>query len=448
MKSLPIPINKGTNPALDEQVSFPRLKNGFVGPEAVYLRPAIEQTNSFSNALAIHQSTFEDRTIVVTKRQVFVIDNKGIQSKVGDILPSLEFVRLDENSQNQITIVNGGGAWVLDQRNSNLFVQLNSTDNGFDLDNPVDVHVLNTFTIIVGGTDQKWIISNANNALNYDAQDIVVTDNSLGKLSGVRSIDNNLFIFGTNGNQRWVPSIERLPSDAPFSQDPNYRDDFGAISTASLKTGNNVIYFLDKESSVRALASNSARSVSLMSEGQAEFTLKQGDISKTYGSYYYFRGNYFYQLSFEKNSLVFCLSSKTWSESDLIFRDYDGQALLEDGVYDLTQDYSKEWLSVELTAPYMNFTITDPMDRVTLHAVFLNVTQGKENVVKGSRVDLQLSKDNVCYGNRVSRDLAPQAERLRQLRWHLNVANNAFAYRLTLHLKSDISIISALAFIE
>ena len=67
--------------------------------------------------------------------------------------------------------------------------------HGFDIDHPMDVTSLDTFLIVVGGVDKRWIVSNANDALTWAANEVIETDVRVGDLIGVEQLDNNLFIF-------------------------------------------------------------------------------------------------------------------------------------------------------------------------------------------------------------------------------------------------------------
>ena len=434
------PIAVGTLPATDPQVNNPRLKAAFVNKDGqIQLFPNIKKLFDFNELQAIFKSTFKDRIIVATERNVFYVEN-GATIFAGDILGSSFETRIDENQQNQVTIVNGAGAWVFEQRTGS-FTQLTAAGNGFDIENPVDVCVLNTFTTVVGGSDKKWIISEANNALVYNANEIIVTDDSLGNLTGCRDLDNNLFIFGQGGVQRWVPSTERLPTDFPFTQDPTYRDQYGCVATATLISANNVLFYLSSNGQIRYRTPQGKRTIS--NDG-IERIITTFNSDKAFGSYFYHKGYYLYFISFvdNDNGFVYCPMSNKWSENDDKWLGFSDFVALEDGVYELSSDFS-DGQEVVIQSPFVYPKSPDLEVRAVLAAVYLEITQGKAGVNSRQTCFLQLSKDNIVYGNRVSRDLSPVGERLFQFRWYMNFTNTGFALRFTLELKDDIVITRA-----
>lgn len=454
------PINLGTLPAIDTQVNNPRLRGAFVNRDAqVQLLPNIKKRYNFQNARDVLQSTFNNRQIVATQREVFYIENENVV-KVGEITSTAFPVRMDENTQNEVTIVNGAGAWVFQQRTGG-FSKLDSANNGFSLLNPVDVCVLNTITIIVGGTDRQWQVSEANNAIQYDGQLVVVTDNSMGELSGCEDLNNNLYIFGTGGVQRWVPSIERLPTDFPFTEDPTYRDDFGCISTGSLLAENNEIFYLSSNGQIRRMDTAGNRST-ITNDGIENIIANYFNPSNSFGAYFYHKGYYLYSLSFpdNKNTFVYCPLAQKWSESDDLWLGFAapkrsiqtgssmplaGSVLLTDGVYELTSDYTDRFHELIIQTPYVYPQPPKPYNRVTIGTVYLELTQGKGVSADPQPCWLQMTKDNVVYGNRVKRFLSPTAKRLQQLRWFSNVSNNAIGLRFILQLKQEILITRAYA---
>lgn len=435
----PLPIHIGTLPATDLQVNRAQLRGGFVNSEnEIQLFPHLTKEHDFVDVRAILSSTFNDRVIVATQNEVFYIQEGSI-NKVGDIISTTFPVRMAENAQNEVTIVNGAGAWVFNQ-NTTGFSKLNSASNGFDLDNPVDVTVLNTITIVVGGTDKEWIVSEANNAVQYAAQEVKETDENMRHLTGVRALDNNLFIFGEGGVQRWVPATERLPTDFPFSEDPTYRDEYGCVATGSLVSENNQIYYLTASGQIRMMTPQGAMTIT--NDGIETLINEYSDKEMAYGSYFYHQGYYLYQITFEtaKNAFVFCPLSKKWSESDDLIRGYNDQPILKDGVYNFDADYTTEYKTLSLTTPYIKPNPTDMTKRVKLGLVLLEITQGKNESADPQFCFLQISRDNVLFGNRVKKQFSPVGKRVFQFRWYVNLAHNAFTLRFELQTKQDITL--------
>ena len=447
---LDIPISMGSLPSVDLQVNNPRLRNAFVNDkEEVQLLPNIAEIVALGNTRAILKSSYRDRWIIATFSEIFYLEN-DVLTKVGDITYSTAAVRMDENLQNQVGIANGSGAWVYSQRTP-AFEKLDNT-NGFTLSNPTDVTVLDTIMVFTGGDDKAWIVSEADNALVYNANQVIPGDTRMGRLVGVRALDNNLFIFGEGAVQRWLPDIQRLPISFPFTEDPSYRDEYGCKSTASLLSQNNEIYYLTSNGQIRLMKSSGFEIIT--NDGISNIINQYSDQASAFGSYYYHKGAYLYHLSFPdtETSWIYHHTSKKWSESDEliigsdeIFISQDQLVITKDGVYQLTSDYSDGYWEVVIQTPYMDFSHNAPAQRSILNNVLLLVTQGKSALSGDQICDLQLSKDNILYGNRVRRRFGGVAQRLRQLRWYMNYTNTHFSMRFIFQLKEDITIKNAKA---
>ncbi len=439
-----LPIDTGTLPAVDPQVSNPRLRGAFVNPKKeIQLLPHLTLNRSVPGIQAIFKSTFNDRIIYATQSEVFYIENDNV-NKAGDIISASAPIRMDENTQNQVVIVNGSGAWVFNQRTTG-FSQLTAAANGFDIDNPVDVAVLDTFMVVVGGKDRKWIASNANDATTYDANTVITTDNTMGDLTGVQDLDNNLFIFGERGVQRWIPGIERTPNSLPFSQDPTFRDEYGCVSTGSLLSQNNELFYLSQDGQIRMMTAQGANTIS--NDGIENIINSYTDVKFSKGSYWYHKGHFLYQLTFEPNTnaFVYCSKAQKWSESgdnDLI-TGFSEFAIQSDGIYELDTNYADAYKKVVIQTPYIKPKLNDLSQRPTLGSVFLEMTQGKNGSPEVQSCFLQVSKDNILYGNRVRRLLSKVGNRLFQLRWYMNIANTGFTMRFELQLRQDVVIQTA-----
>lgn len=396
----PIPINLGTQPAVDLQVNNPRLKGAFVNPkDQIQLLPNTLQTLELGDLRAVFASSFQNigRLILATSEDVFYLES-GNLVEVGTIAHTSFAIRIAENAQGQIVIVNGIEAWVFDQP-TNTFFQL-TVDNGFDLTQPRDVTSLNTFLIIVGGDEKKWIVSNANDATQWQANEVQETDSKLGDLIGVESLDNNLFIFGVGGVERWVPAIERVPNSFPFSQDPTYQDEYGLVSTASLISQNNELFYLSEFGRIRYMTPTNKRTIT--NDGIEEIINNYVDKDKAFGSYWFHKGHYLYQLTFEteKNAFVYCPAANKFSESSDLIIGYSTVPIKEDGVYVFNNDYTQNFTEILIQTPYIKPKYTDLRERTALNCVILEMTQGKATDLPNQTCFLSLSKDNVLYGNR------------------------------------------------
>jgi len=443
----PINISQGTLPNTDIQVSNPRLKEAFVTAEShIQPLPNLTQEIALSDVRAVYRSTITSDLFAVASGDFLKID--GSQAvNIASIGQTNLAIRIAENAQGQIVIVDGVRAYAYDQ-NSQSFEVL-GLQNGFDFTEAVDVTELNTFIIIVGkiGQESRWIVSTANNAFTYNGQEVVLTDNSLGELTGVEHWNNNLFIFGLQGVQRWIPSIERTTFDFPFSQDPSFRDELGCISTASLVSENNRMFFLTENGQVKVYDKEKGQGI-ITNDG-LEKLFTSYNTAKAQGSYFYFEGYYFYILSFinDNISFVYCPKTNKWSETNQLWVGYQtrsvrGDVALKDGIYSLTDDYSGgKQITIQTDYFYLSKQLTD---RAILSEIILNITQGKGETNKTEKAFLSISKDNILYGNSVSRNLSKTAERLRQLKWNHTVSNYGVSLRFELSIFTNLTIINCL----
>jgi hypothetical protein len=438
----PIEINTGTLPSVDKQINNSKLLGAFLNEKSeIQLLPNSTQTQALADTRVIFQSSFNDRLILSTNDDIYYIEN-GLLVEVGTIIHSSFAVRMAENQQGQVCIVNGVGAWIFNQ-SANTLLKLDSDNNGFDIDNPTDVTSLDTSLIVTGGTDKRWIVSAANDAITWAANEVVETDVRVGNLIGVESLDNNLYIFGEGGVQRWIPSIERVPNSFPFSQDPTYQDSYGLNSTASLVSQNNELFYLSNDGEIRHMTPQGKRTIS--NDGIQSIINGYKDTDKAYGSYYYYKGNHLYQLTFEtdKNCFIYCSEAGKFSESDDLIIGFDTNPIKSDGVYKFNTDYSESFKNVVIQTPYIIPKNNDLTQRAVLGAVIFEATQGKETPVENQSCFLSISKDNIVYGNDVRRTFSKVGERLFQFRWYMNYVNTGFSFRFTFKVKNDITLLRA-----
>lgn len=449
-----VPINLGSAPQIDTQVSYPRLRNGFVGGSAIYFLPQFEEILSLIGAQAIHFTSFNDQYVVVSKTAIYYFNGTAL-TLIASITQTISAIQVTENRDHQIIIVNGTFAYVFSQKTS-ILTTLGATQ-GFDITNPVDVLVLNTFTIIAGGTDKKWSVSSPNNALIWAANDIVVTDENFGELSGLGEADNNLFVFGEFSVQRWVPAIERTIYDFPFSQDPNFRQQYGAISTASIVSQDNAVYYLSNDNHVRKISNNQVKR--LTTPGIALQIEVCNNTRESVGTSYFHKGTYFYHLSLSTESWVFNLDNNTWSESDLFLQDVSIQkfvstittsnvstfALQQDRIGKLGLFLQTQKGNLLLQTSRINFSRSAPFPRITLRQVVAILSQGNESHPDLQIADLAVSMDNLLFGNNVRVALAKAGKRVVQARWFMNLNGTSFTFRFLFVTNFDIGIESVVS---
>ena len=436
--------NKGSNPDINTRNNNPRLRNMYVSSTGTLERsPSLEVISSIDGVVAVKKTNYKQGAyLVATSGQLLRVDSSGSTAPLMKINTSGDPVRIDENVQNQVIVTTGANAYVFNQR-TGLKTTLGANE-GFALTNPIDVIVINTFAIIIGGTDKQWYVSNADNAISFDSNNIKETDESLGDLVGCAQEDNNLFIFGKYGIQRWQPSIERTQYDFPFTQDSDFKVKTGALSTSSIQSNESGTYFLASNFSICALMQQSI--VSLSSPG---ITKEISSYQKQYfskGSVYHHDGHYFYQISFpdDGNSWTYCFESKTFSESDDIIIAatdslIDGFSVVavDSGINSLVppNDYSLcLWQSeVQLVN---NDTGSE---RQALSSIKLDMTQGLSQSPSPQKIELQVSLDNLRWSNVITRDIGKVGKTRQSIVWRMNVLSDQFTYRIRYYGNLDVS---------
>ena len=106
MRKLNINIALGSNPAIDPQINNPRLMNGYVtAANHLGLLPALTQQFDLSDSIFYLASSYKNRTIVAAGSNIYYIEN-GILESVAVLSGNFSFVRMSENTQNEVCIVN------------------------------------------------------------------------------------------------------------------------------------------------------------------------------------------------------------------------------------------------------------------------------------------------------------------------------------------------------
>jgi hypothetical protein len=446
---LEIPINKGSQPNWITRLGGAENKgiygnfNMFVGESGFcYSTPRlnpIAPNSPLLNIRAIWYTPFDGGSyIVVTSNTVFRVFTTGVYNIISNIVFSNLAVQMDENIQNQITLVDGLSAYVIDQRNA-TFVKLNQTANGFNLTAPISVVVINTFTIVLDGATNSWIVSSPNNALVYPPLTTVPTiESQLTQAISLETLDNNLYIFGTTGIERWEPNLNTNTYAFAFIRDNNFRVDFGAISTNCVIRGsagsNSRIYFLSSQYVPMALTTSGLQRLPEKGNqtGIARILSEYPDVDLGLGSFYSWSGNYFYQLTFPQTGIawVYAQNSETWSQSDdLIVSASPATEIVatQDGLFSL---------SFNRIAKHRRFQsprITNYKGR----APFRNLLQGAEaKIVQGEltndpqSLEMTVSIDSESWLNTIARPLGPTGQRNNVVTWNMNLAAYEFTFRL------------------
>lgn len=443
MPTVDVPINKGTLPDYNPQFGYPQLFNWYVGEGgSIYPTPGLISLANITGIRFTHYTVFNGgRRIVVTGDTIYTVSNSGARDIVASITNSGLAVQISENLQNQIVIVDGRTAWLYDQR-ANIFRVLNS-DDGLQVGNPGSTTSINSYIIIFDISTGIWQASDPNNATVYNVLQIQEMDTQSGSPVAVDTIDNNLFIFGSIGIERWQPTIVTNPFLPPFQKDLNYKQNFGAISTASVFSATDRIYFLSslyipmelRTNGVRVLVPREKGDIEPTNSGMARIISQYVDAKTPIGTFYTFRGNFFYALTYLQTGIswVFVNNTSTWFLTDeLVVSASNGieSVATNNGLFNLSLivDYKTRYWQSERMQNYKGQQTYRNLVNGAEAKINQGLSQESLAVIGQPQSDspqylhLQFSKDSVSWGNVVRRPIGLTGERQTKTFWPMSMA--------------------------
>jgi hypothetical protein len=454
-------INRGERPDWEKRINYPKLFNWFVGESGyVYTDPGLE---SFSpdipddNTRAIWYSDYKGgRYFAVTTSQILEISLDGQSFNViADIQNSGSAVQIDENEQHQVGIVDGRKMYVYAQEADPPTFTILSSGQGFELTSPISFCVLNNIGIVLDRSTNTWIISSPNNLLDWPALDFVAQlDSTLTQGVSLETLSNNLFIFGTTGIERWVPNTGNNPYIFPFDKDTSYRQDFGAISTNGVIRGFNEIFFLSSKfvpmslsvSGLQELAEPDYRA------GLAKIISNYPDVDKCEASFYSFKGNYIFTMTFQESGVCwrYCLNSKTYSRGDDLIisalRSYQVVAT-PDGIFNLVELPQEDKQRTIILDSIRQYKGQQP-SRNSLLGFDVQIIQGLLHNDE-EQLELSFSLDGQqTWTNIVNRPIGATGERNAQTTWKMNITGKEFTPRISYYGSLPITIKQIFAIIR
>jgi hypothetical protein len=435
-----LPINLGTRPNWKKRIDYPQLWNMYIDASGhVFTDPGYEKISANApdeNARAIHYSKYMGGSyFTVTKTKILQEFENGSYNEIATITNSGQAVQIDENDANQVVIVDGRKAYVYAQRTS-VFTTLSSSE-GFELASPISVVMLNNICIILDRITNTWVISDPNNAISWPALDYVASlDSALTQGVGLEVLSNNLFIFGTTGIERWVPSAGNNPYIFPFDKDTSYRQNLGAISTNSIVAGFNQIYFLSSQYLPKSLTPQGV--VDLVEgdyrTGLAKIISNYPDLLKCETSFFTFKGNEFFTMSFQETGIAwkFNATSKTYSIIDepiiSALRAYEIVAR-PSGIYRLIEEPQENKMRMWIGKTIENYKGQQP-SRMTLNGLDVQMIQGQlHNDVQELELSFSLDGQDT-WTNTVNRPIGATGQRNAQTTWVCNITGKSFVPRI------------------
>jgi hypothetical protein len=448
-KFIKIAVNRGTRPDYETRINYPQLFNMFVGGSGYsYTDPGLSKLSPDApdeGARAVHYSSYNGgRFFTVTQTQVIEESFDGTGYRIiATINNSGQPVQISENAQHQVIFVDGEKAYVYSQQATPpTFVTL-SDDQEFTLNSPISVKVVNNIGAVLDAQTNSWIVSGANDLLLWPPLQFNSVDSTLTKAVSLETVDNNLFIFGTTGIERWVPNTGNSPYIFPFDKDTSYRQSVGAISTNAIANGfgengdYNVLYFLSSKFVPMSLSSIGLKEVPTedYKAGLARILSSYEDATKCEASFYIFKGNYTFAMTFVETGICwrYCVNSDTLSTGDdLIVSSVDASPVVAtpDGIFTLVQQPQmrkrRTWIGDNMQ-PYKG----QQPSRSTMCALDVQILQGLAHQGK-EELELSFSLDGQqTWTNTVNRPIGATGQRNAQTTWVMNIAAKQFTPRVS-----------------
>lgn len=437
-----IPIDDGTVPNWETRLSNPKLFNAFVGEMGkVYCSPWLHKINvgfEMTGVRAIHQTYFGAGSyIVVTANYVLRVDNSGHVSIISSIKNTGLPVQIAENLQDQVGITDCRNFYVIDQ-NAESFTVMGEAQ-GFTYKTPISIVVVNSIAVVLDLDTSSWALSDPNQMLTFPALDFVAQiSSSLTKASSLETLDDNLYIFGTTGIERWVPNSGNNPYLFPFAKDNNFRVDFGAISINSTQRAFGMIYFLSSKYIPMVITGRGTESIPLGGEGMAKVLASYPDVMRAECSFYSFKDNFFYHMYFPESGIswVYCEGSKKWANGDdaiISCVPREGIVATPLGLFSLTDDESDSVSKLRMwqSRRMKNYKGTET-NRELLSSVDTQIIQGfvQSSTVEPQHISLNISLDSESWLNSVPSQIGNTGDRNALTIWRMNIAAKEYTLNL------------------
>lgn len=435
-----IPIDHGTRPDFNLRFGYPSILNTFIGKSrSLYHSPSLQLLVPLIDIRDFLYSTWNGGYyFVITNTQVLRVSLDGIIGIIHNITYSGLGVQICANQNNQIAFCDGRWGYIYDQ-STNDFRRSDSIEN-FVIENPIAVTCINNFFVFLGsvnGVRGAFQPSAPNNGFMYNPLQVATISSNLTKPIGMATLINNLYIFGSTGIERWVGITSNIYS-FPLTKDPNFRADYGAISTNSIINAINNIYFISNKRTPMVLSPEGLKEVP-SDQDMAGFSnlisnYSETDLNSCSGTFYSFNGEFFYHMTFPEKGIswVYCENSDRLSLSDdLILAAAQNNQIVatKTGLYTLSNIASvkhRQFISDRLISERGIAT-----KRNLLNGIEFTIIQGYSQPTQPQYLNLSLSLDSQSWTNSVPVQIGLTGQRNNITKWNCNVA---FPRELTIKL--------------
>lgn len=341
IEKISIPLAGATGGYIGQQLDPARTINMYVAevpgqPTAALIAFPGTQTVVTNPSGTITRNLFQTGKFLfaVYSNQVVIYDTSLSTSVSFTINTTDGVANFTANNNHQVMLVDGVDGWVFDISSTPTVTQI--TDSFFtSFSNPLDVAYLNGHIFVVFGSGNKWIISNFEDALNYNPlHQAEITSSGNQFLTGVKVSSSRIYFFGTSISEVWYPTNQA--TDFPFARDSNSTISFGCSSTTSLQAGaiqvkslyrifpdveNAVIWVGAWPQGTPKVIMSSMGTTSVISDEATEYKIQQlSTVSDARGILLSINGMTFYILTFPTGnlSLLYNFDQKMWTELQML----------------------------------------------------------------------------------------------------------------------------------
>lgn len=301
------------------------------------------------------------------------------------------------------------------------------------------------------GTNQ-FFISNLY-AVTFDATMYASAEGSPDNIIGLVSVNQRLYIFGTNSIEIWYDSGDAL---FPFDRIQGSFSLYGCINYKTIAVTNNTVYWVGNDNCVYTMNGYTPTKISTAA---IEYPLATRGLKDYRAFTYYEEGHYFYVLTIDNyTTFVFDMLTNLWHTRQSLGSSWGlrnmvvnekgvwvGADALSGNIYYVGLDYHTEngqtILRTAETSPFGN-----GIDYFTLNKFEIDMETGKSLPNNEDTISLSFSDDGgFTFKNEHTISLGAQGDRKKRIIWRRLGRHRNLTLSITTRCKSMINIIDAFA---
>ena len=381
------------------------------------------------------QFVFKNVLYNVIGTGVYRVTDLLVSTLIGTLGTASGYVGIDANTF-QIIFVDGLNGWIWDT-NASTFTMI--TDVNFP-SQPIDVAQLGGYFFVAQGNSAEFRASQLNQGTVYTPLSSGSITTHPGNIVALRTLHKKLFIFSDNFTEIW-----QLVANAALPVAPNQSllMEVGAISSASIVTGFDMMFFLSRD--VNGLGSvvmvTGSQAIPVSPNSLDYFIQKFDVVSDASGILYRENGIIFYRLNFTAADYTFVYNatmstpeSRKWHEEEMLG---GGRHVAQTHAYFINTNFFGSYLNSIMYEVNDTFTTNDgelirreripkmvappAYQRIRCNRFQLDLLQGQvedDGTNVAPQVFLSLSKDGgQTYGNEIMAPMGKLGERTYRTVW-------------------------------